>query len=89
MRKILTMPRGMNYEKDASGTVRNIETGKVVTLEWVYPVKQAVWGGASETYYFATVADRNAYCKAHDYCDKLPRCKVYSDCIDTFNPEEA
>lgn len=48
---------------------------------WAYPVKQAVWGGEPETYYFSSAAERDAYCRSHDYCDKLPCRKVDPDMV--------
>ena len=59
----------------------NVYSGKEVTRVWAYPVEQAVWGGVPETMYFATAAERNAWMKGRDYCEKLPRRKVYSDMV--------
>lgn len=86
MKHIITMTCGNTYEvDDSNSTVINLQTGAKVSRIWAYPVKQAVWGGSPTTYYFATSADRNAYMGVHDYCDKLPRCKVMSDMIDTVD----
>lgn len=43
---------------------------------WVYPVRQAVWGGETTIKYFPTAMARAAYMRQHDYCDKLPRSKM-------------
>lgn len=52
-------------------------TGKPVNRVWVYPVKQAVIGATwTDTLYFSTIEKRNAYLAAHDYCNKMPRCKI-------------
>lgn len=73
---------GNVYEIDTNtNTVVNAQTRVAVTREWAYPVKQAVWGGVPETYYFRTAAEREEYMRANNYCDKLPRCKIYSDCF--------
>lgn len=81
------MGDGRVYGTDRKGITRNMESGQIVTRVWVYPVKQAVIGGLPETYYFGSIEDQNKYYNAHDYCDKLPRCKKYSDYIIT--PEQA
>lgn len=85
MKHIVNMPHGNAYEVDDNGTIINIQTGKKVSRIWAYPVKQAVWGGVPNIHYFATLAARNAYMEGHDYCDKLQRCKVMSDMIDTVD----
>lgn len=81
MRKIINMG-GNTYEiDDYNGNITNIQTGAQCERVWAYPVKQAVWGGVPETYYFSSAAARDQYMGKHDYCDKLPRCKVMSDMI--------
>lgn len=59
----------------------NVYSGEEVTMAWSYPVKVGVWGGEPETLYFPTATERNAWMKGRDYCEKLPRRKVYSDMI--------
>lgn len=75
-----------DYEitKDSSGRILkivNIYSGKEVAMVWSYPVKINVWGGVPETLHFPTAAERSAWMKGRDYCEKLPRRKVYSDMI--------
>lgn len=83
MKRIESGEFGNTYEIDTiTNTIINLSSRAVVTREWAYPVKQGVWGGYPETHYFRTPAEREAYMRTHDYCDKLPRCKVYSDCFE-------
>lgn len=73
---------GNTYEADGT-TITNMQTGEEVTRAWAYPVRQGVWGADGPiTLYFASAAARDAYMAGHDYCDKLPRCKVESDCLE-------
>ena len=83
MYKITTGIRGNSYEIDTcTGITRNLQTQRIVTKALAYPVRQFVLGGVPETLYFGSKDSREAYIEGHDYCDRLPRCKVYSDCID-------
>jgi len=82
MRKIINIGSNAYEIDDHANTITNIQTGAKVTRIWAYPVKQAVWGGVPNTLYFATSDDRDNYMADHDYCDKLPRCKVMTDMID-------
>ena len=68
---------------DATGEVISCSTNQPVERVWAYPVRQAVWGGVPEHLYFRSAEARKAYTARHDYCDKLPRCKVYSDILET------
>ena len=83
---MITYDADYEIEKTPSGKIvkiTNIYSGKEVTLVWSYPVKVSVWGGVPETHHFATAAERDAYMTGRDYCEKLPRRKVYSDMIET------
>lgn len=74
---------GNTYEVDTNtGIIRNAQTGVQVTSEWAYPLKQTVLGGVPETHYFRSSAARDEYISKNKYCDKLPRRKVFSDCIE-------
>ena len=81
---MFTYDADYEIEKTPSGKIvkiTNIYSGKEVTLVWPYPVKVGVWGGEPDTLYFPTAAERNAWMKGRDYCEKLPRRKVYSDMV--------
>ena len=81
-----------DYEFTLYGThvvkVVNRITRQEVTKVWAFPVKRSGYDSVPETHYFATSEERNAYYDDHDYCDKLPRCKVWSDMIENYNKEE-
>ena len=73
---------GSNTYLTDGTTITNADSHRTVTRVWAYPVRQAVWGSDhTETLYFASVSDRDAYLADHDHCDRLPRCKVMSDRI--------
>ena len=38
-------------------------------------IKQGIWGGEPEYYWFSSKAVRDEYYSSHNYCDKL-RCKL-------------
>ena len=75
-----------DYEitKNSSGRIIkivNIYSGEEVTMVWSYPVKVGVWGGVPQALYFSTAAERDAWMKGRDYCEKLSRRKIYSDMV--------
>ena len=83
MRKCESGMFGNVYEIDTNtGIILNAQSRDVVTRVWAYPLKQAVLGGVPETHYFATANARAEYMRTHSFCDMLPRCKVYSDCVE-------
>lgn len=57
------------------------DSGKAVNLVWAYPVGQAVYGGDPTVLYFGSPDARNAYMTSHGHCEKLPRCKAYTNMI--------
>lgn len=66
-----------------TGVAINVDTGARVVRVWAYPVAQACWGADKPaTIYLPTAEARREYLRNHDYCNRLPRCKIYSDNID-------
>ena len=81
---MITYDSDYEITKDYSGRIIkivNIYSGKEVTMVWSYPIKVGVWGGVPETLHFPTAAERDAWMKGRDYCEKLSRRKIYSDMV--------